>query len=227
MRQLYFVVAFVVFELACAVAHGEALEACRMRPPCLEFADQDTEQTWVPVGPVAGGCDSLVGDSWVRQAGDACDIVVFADGPGGSGRFWQVAFGIVAHQDSMSLGGFCLETTTAGWRTLREFDGLPLPWSGDLDADGWPEFILWDSFPLYPDDQMTSVGYGLFAWVYEVNAQRDFVLSWELTREMAGRLLTAYRTPHFTGSQQDRDMAADYIEAFINGACEVEPGSAH
>ena len=227
MRIRIFVNIVVVSALLWVAATSVAGEACRMQPPCLVFAVQDMGTTWKAFGSIAGTCDTIASGVGARQSGDVFDVVVLADGPGGSGRFWSISVGIVEHEEVRPESGFCLETTTAGWRTLREFGDGPLPWTGDQDADGWPELILWDSFPLYPYDQMTSVGYGLFAWVYEVNEQREFVISWDMTREMARKLSSAYRTAHFAGGQASRNFAADYIDAFINEQCEVDSGSAH
>jgi hypothetical protein len=224
-RKHLAVVGLVQLLLVCA-AVGETQKACQMRPPCLAFSTPEYGLTWCGVGPTGGQCDTIAIEDWVRQSGELFDVLVAADGPGGSGRFWHITVGIAKHNQAVPQRGFCFQTTTAGWRTLREFDPLPLPWVGDRDADGWPELILWDSFPLYGDEQMTSVGYGLMAWVYEVNEQGDFVISWEMSRELAFELSSAYRSSLSRGGQEMRDTAADYIEAFATKSCEVDSAAA-
>lgn len=63
-----------------------------------------------------------------------------------------------------------MTTSTAGWRTLRQYRRISLLWLEDLDQDGEAELIIWDSFPLKENASMAE--YGLVAWVYRL-ASKD------------------------------------------------------
>ncbi len=108
------------------------------------------------------------------------------------------------------------ETNTLGWRTLRRFKRLPLPWMDHLDGDGKPELIVWNSFRI-------GDGAGLMAWVYRIDDD-GIAIDWSLTRGFAGELAAAYREPlkvERPRLRRLRKRAARALEKFANGKCAV------
>ena len=145
-----------------------------------------------------------------------------ADGPWGSGRFWRITVGLAADHSARPDRGFCLTTSTLGWRTLQRFQGKPLPWVEDLEGDGKPEMIFWASFPLR-QEPMSLVDYGLIAWVYRVTFVDAFTIDWRATRNMASRIATAYREP--IGETDSRvllmrNKASDALMKIASGQCD-------
>jgi len=55
-----------------------------------------------------------------------------------------------------------MSASTVDWRTLQRYSEGPLPWLDDVDDNGRPEFILWDSFALH--DEASLAEYALVAW---------------------------------------------------------------
>jgi hypothetical protein len=151
------------------------------------------------------------------QPGDDFDLLVAADGPHGSGRYWTITVALKKSKEEIPSRGICLETSTIGWRTLQYFNKLPLPWVDDQNENGHPEFILWDSFPL--NDEPTMAEFGLIAWVYELSKEGDLRLNMELTRALASEIAAAYRQPLENSTanlQQRRDEMAHILESFIS-----------
>lgn len=205
--------------LTAAAAQQQA--ACALRPigRSLDLPARGIARD----GPSDDGPCAPAG-TWERMAADSLDVRVAADGPAGSGRYWNVTIGVARpHEDSL-LRGICLVTTTLGWRTLQ-IDGevsLPMPWLADRDRDGRPEVLIWDDFPL--SREPTGAEHGLVAWVYEFNGRRRFVLDPPLTRAVARDIAAAYRTP--TGDPfrtRRRAVAAAALERLASGRCTMRP----
>jgi hypothetical protein len=147
-------------------------------------------------------------------------LLVHADGPSGSGRYWNVTVGVTKKAEKKPARGFCFMTSTVGWRTLQEFD-KPLAWIADRDGDQRPELIIWNSFPLRGADS-TAADYGLVAWVYQVDAEGRFTIDWTLSRKMAAELAAVYRRPLNRDDallRQIRRQAAQALESFAAGSC--------
>jgi hypothetical protein len=159
------------------------------------------------------GLDSL---KWVRHSGAGFELFVHADGPGGSGRYWQIAVGHGPQGATAPTKGFCFETSTLGWRTLQKFEDKPIPWAEDVDGDGDPELIVWSSFFAGSDEETSPHPSGLMAWVYRVSPEGFFELELDLTFRFASRIIKAYRTPvgDDEAIQKTRDMIADCIKSF-------------
>jgi hypothetical protein len=100
----------------------------------------------------------------------------------------------------------------------------PLRWLDDLDGDGKPEAIVWDSFPLR--DEAEQYQSGLAAWVYRVDPAGVLTLDWSLSRRMAGEIAGAYRSPPAGGAMPGerawaplRQAALAALDAFAGRRC--------
>ena len=138
-------------------------------------------------------CDSVIDFSWQSLSADSFDVMISANGPSGSGRYWNVIVGIADSGKQTPTRGVCLNTSTIGWRTLQSFNKLPLQWIDDKDKDGLPEIIIWDSFPLHRE--ASNAEYGLIAWIFEYNGNNKFTINKHLTIEIIGEIASAYRKP--------------------------------
>ena len=120
------------------------------------------------------------------------------------------------------MRGFCLVTSTVGWRTLQQLKGSPLPWAADLNGDGRAELIIWDSFSLR--EGASQAEFGLVAWVYQVDPKGVFTIDWGLSRQMARELASAYWQPLKPDAslQALRITAAQALEAFASERCTCE-----
>lgn len=199
-------------------------EKCRMTPAWLTI--QPPESGFASIDPAGDGeCmdrDSLAG-KWERYAGKNYDLMLVLDGPGGSGRYWYNTVGVVDNKETAPARGICFETSTIGWRSLQAFENRGLPWAEDLNDDGNPELIIWDSFFL-SDDEDASVGpyVGLMAWVYRTRDGAKFELDWEMSRKFAARIAVEY---HKSLPDPDkymkviREKAAFALETFAKEGC--------
>ena len=160
----------------------------------------------------------LPSEKWTQRSAGTFDLLVNAEGPEGSGRYWTVSVGVGSKGRKRLLRGASLRTSTVGWRTLLDFKHSPLPWINDLDADGKAELIVWSSFPLR--DEATAAEFGLMAWVYRVTSKDKLEIDWKLSGKMAREIAAAYRTPIQGGSGQLRDQAAAALQTFADGRCQ-------
>ena len=195
---------------------------CLMRPPCETIQIPDQGFTWLDSNLYADPCAVVDDSMWMRQPADSFDLMVATDGPHGSGRYWTVTIGIAETKKKTPHRGICLETTTIGWRTLRNFNNVPLPWVGDRDEDGLAEIIIWDSFPLHEEASMAE--FGLIAWIYEIELAGVFCIDWQLSRELAAEIAAAYHKPVDGINewiQKLRNDAARNLEMFASEKCTV------
>jgi hypothetical protein len=203
--------------LTCLSVMADSQSRDGLIKPCrVTMKVPDDGFVWLEGEGFEGTCDSVPDTAWTRWSSKDFDLCVFADGPGGSGRFWTITVGLSKKHESRPERGFCFETSTVGWRTLR-YEGS-LRWIDDRDGDGKPELIIWDSFPLHEEASMAE--YGLVAWVYQVQGNGRFQLDWKLTRAMAAELASSYRRP-LVGSDMNwqnlRLEAAEALEALASG----------
>lgn len=171
-------------------------------------------------GEGATGKCNVAHKGFAKLSGKTFALLVHADGPSGSGRYWNVTVGVGKRVERKPTRGFCFMTSTVGWRTLQEFH-KPLRWIDDQDGKGRPELIIWNSFPLRGEDS-TSADYGLMAWVFQVDAKGRFTIDWMLSRRLAGELAAAYRRPLNRADgqlHQIRQQAAQALESFASGSC--------
>ena len=142
--------------------------------------------------------------------------------------FWDLTVGIATKGPTAAPRGFCLQTSTAGWRTLQAFARTPLPWAEDLNGDGQPELVLWESFAL--SDEESPAELALVAWVYGTSADDGWEIDWDLTRRLAGELAAAYRAPLDRDDERLRKLrsrAAEALEALSSAKCTVPAAEAH
>jgi hypothetical protein len=219
-RQLIF--PWAVLGVAATAAVGQQQAQCALRPmsPDIDLPTRGVTR----VSPTNDGRCAPAG-TWARMASDSLDVLVAAEGPAGSGRYWNVTIGLARPDEDSLLRGVCMVTTTLGWRTLQ-VDGevsLPMPWLADRDRDGRPEVLVWNDFPLRRE--ASPAEYGLVAWVYEFDGHQRFVFDKQLTRAVAGQIAAAYRTPSDDPFRKERRMAAARaLELLASGRCTI-PGA--
>ena len=198
-------------------SHGQENPTCRVNPPFqkIEFPAQGF--AWMEEDLFPDSCMVADDTMWVIQPADSLTLMVATDGPHGSGRYWTVTIGIAGPGNNLPDRGICLQTSTIGWRTLQRFKKIPLPWLDDLDGNGQPDLIIWDSFPLHEEVSMAE--FGLMAWVYEINPSGILEINWPLSCQFAIEIAEAYRQP-LDGSderfQKRRNEIASHLENFVS-----------
>jgi len=173
---------------------GEDPGQCELVPPRISIPLPDSGLHWVDGYESAGVCEPVEDEAWLRTPHRSQNLLVNAHGPSGSGRYWRITVALTSDNSRRLQRGFCLTTSTLGWRTLQRFQRTPLPWIGDPDGDGRPEFILWDSFPVAPGPGSMSE-YALVAWAYQVSAANTLTIDWGATRRLGLEIAEAYREP--------------------------------
>lgn len=220
----HLLLAFLLVTTSAIGAAGGEAPYCPMRPAHLEFHLPKQGLTHFTREGPSGACEDIPASAWTKVPSKPWDVWVHADGPHGSGRFWTLTLGVGTGQGTKPARGFCLTTSTVGWRTLQRF-GRALMWVDDLDKDGKAELVIWDSFPLSDDPSMAE--YGLVAWVYQL-AESAFTVDWRLSRKMAEEIAAAYREPLERNRplQPLRDAAAHELEMFAREGCRMPSSSA-
>ncbi len=143
--------------------------------------------------------------NWQYAKFDDVILAVYADGPDGSGHFWQIFIGLTRTPQTLPRRGVCLETSTIGWHYRQLPGSKPLFWLKDLDEDKKPELILWDSIPLYQDS--VYVSYTLVAWVFKFDGKSTFIFQKELSEKLNKQLVPARKNaqikaaPYLGGSK--------------------------
>jgi len=206
-----------------AADHARSLAKCRMSPARLVMQLPDRGFTWLPGESHRGVCDVTPPRGWAPRPDSLGNLYVYADGPEGSGRYWTVVVGVSRRSSTGPIRGICLETSTVGWRTLQQFDRLPLPWLDDLDHDGNAELVIWESFPLRAE--ASEAEFGLVPWVYRRTTEDSLTIDWLLSRRMAREVAQAYRAPlapPASGVQPLRTAAAEALEQFADERCQLE-----
>ncbi len=197
---------------------AEQRSTCSMKPMRTSLVFPEQGVAWQAGEDPIVPCGEVPPSAWMRRSSQTVDLLIHADGPDGSGRYWQVTVGIAGKQEQKPTRGFCIMTSTVGWRTLQRFKKLP--WIDDRDSDGRPELVLWDSFPLR--DEASAAEYALVAWVYELDSKETLVIDWDLSRKFALEVARAYRAPMEPASQglrALRNKAARELESFGRGTC--------
>jgi len=195
---------------------------CLMRPVQLEMRLPSRGFTWAQGEDLSGRCDDVPAKKWIRNPSGSVDLFVYANGPSGSGRFWNVTVGVAGRQHSKPIRGVCLMTSTVGWRTLQRYKKAPLPWLDDLDNEGRAKLIIWSSFPLREDASMAE--HGLIAWVYRLTSEDSLTIDWGLSRRMAREIAEAYRSPLDSTDPYPgplRTKAAEALEGFADERCSM------
>jgi len=197
-------------------------QPCLMIPDRLEMRLPSRGLTWLQGEDLKGTCDDVPAKKWIRNHSGSVDLFVYADGPSGSGRFWNITVGVAGGQHLKPTLGVCIVTSTVGWRTLQQYKRAPLSWLDDLDNDGRTELIIWSSFPLWKDSSLAE--YGLIAWVYRLTSEDSLAIDWGLSRRMAREVAEAYRSPldstdTYLGPL--RAEAAEALERFADERCNM------
>ncbi|OPY84669.1 MAG: hypothetical protein A4E72_02128 [Syntrophus sp. PtaU1.Bin208] len=220
---LLYLLSFMVSLWATPVEAGDLPSLCLMQPAYLEMRLPDHGLTWLPDEDFRGRCGDVPPKQWIRKSLGSVDLLVYADGPRGSGRTWDVAVGVAEKGGAKPLRGVCLQTSTVGWRTLQRYKKGPLPWVDDLDGDGKAELIIWDSFPLHENASLAE--YGLVAWVYRLASRDSFVIDWVLSRRLAQSVAEEYRAPlDAEGTpypEKLRTGAGEALEKFAGKRCRI------
>jgi hypothetical protein len=183
---------------------------------------------WLENEDFEGNCDAVPDTAWMAYRGRYITLYVHADGPEGSGRYWNITVGLSSADQTRPERGFCFITSTAGWRTLMEYDKTPLTWVEDENGDGEPELVIWDSFQI--SDAAATDHYGLVAWIYRVDRQGNCIIDWDLSRRKAFDIAVAYRRPVENLGPSLRELrltAAHALEDFASGKCFPNGGPNH
>lgn len=230
--RLRFVISLLILPAGLWVSLGLAgdvdLPPCLMKPVRIEMCLPSRGLTWLPGEDIDGACDKVPAMKWRWSPAGAGNLFVYADGPSGSGRFWNVTVGMGAREQSKPTRGVCFTTSTVGWRTLQQYKKTALPWLEDLDHDGKAEVIIWSSFPLREDATMAE--YGLTAWVYRFTPEKSLAIDWNLSRQMAREIAEAYRAPLDSKDRvlgPLRAQAAEALERFADQQCTIPLNDSH
>ncbi len=203
-----------------SLASGQERMRCAMEPARLRIEMPLRGFDRLPDEEGAGSCEEAAAKKWRRKPSGRVDLLVHAEGPSGSGRYWDLAVAIAKKTEKEPRRGVCLRTSTVGWRTLGAFRNSPLPWLDDIDADGRAELIIWESFPL--TSEPSAAEFGLVAWAYRPDTENSLSIDWTASRRLAGEVALAYRKP-LPGSYSDdlRAKAAAALELFAGGRCTI------
>ena len=190
LKSLSLCLALVVVSLS--LVGGASLPACLMKPDFLTLSLP--RDGFFPLGTGSKGtfdkpCEVSKVTEWMRMPAGSRDLLVSADGPSGTGYFWEIEVGVALRTEPKPCRTLSLSTSTRGWRFVRpqNYHLLHIRWLDDLDADGIAELIIWDSFP-------NDGGYsGVTAWVYRLDSKEEsLVIDWGLSRRMAREIVQAY-----------------------------------
>lgn len=124
----------------------------------------------------------------------------------GSGHGHSIAIGISGLNDSIPRRGVYFNTSTTGWRTLRQFNDGGLPWLLDVDGNGESEVIIWESFS--DTKYYTNGTNGLVPYVYRY-AKGSLRLDKQLTSVMIGEVLKNYQ---ITMNEQQKQMGKNWTD---------------
>ena len=135
------------------------------------------------------------GDVLVVEKGASASgpFAVSASGPSGSGRYSVLG---VSFQSKGQLHGFCLLTSTVGWRRVggnRYLAKALLPlikYTQDVDGDGDTEFVVRSSTPVFEDAGLSEQVMSVTAYKRRGGAfERDD----ESTSKLREQIAHAYR----------------------------------
>jgi hypothetical protein len=199
-------------------------EKCLMEPEFVAMETPVTGFRWISGDDINDKCDSIPASGWESLPCGDFDLMVHTSGPFGSLREWNIFVGVGPKNIHKPTRGFCLSTSTVGWRTLQTYPILPLPWIGDRDHDGNAELIIWSSFPLREEASLAE--FGVIAWVYKIDKNKNFIIDLKSSRILAGEIATAYRKslgkPNSGYLQDERNNAACFLERFANAQCTLK-----
>ncbi|MDH3641620.1 MAG: hypothetical protein OES38_05960, partial [Gammaproteobacteria bacterium] len=65
-----------------------------MQPPWISITIPSTGLHWVDGHDFSGACEPVDDDAWSRTPLGSEGLLVHADGPAGSGRFWHITVGL-------------------------------------------------------------------------------------------------------------------------------------
>ena len=94
------------------LAISETPEDCVISPPFLSIQVPNSGFEWRVEEPFEGECPTVAKELWRKQEGRSMDLLVAADGPSGSGRFWTVTIGLGKPEEFPPRKGFCIQTST-------------------------------------------------------------------------------------------------------------------
>jgi hypothetical protein len=202
---------------------GGQLQQGPLKPVWLVIQIPQQGFMWLAGEEFTGNCDTVAEDDWKKYPADDFDMLICADGPAGSGRYWTISLAIKSKTDSIPGRGCCFTTSTVGWRTLPQPADFSLSWAEDRDSDGKPELIIWDSFPL--SEEATMAEYGLIGWIYQIDQSGLCTIDWNLSRKSAVQIAALYNRPA-AGEDQLRSnlqhLAAEALLSFAYGRYTAE-----
>ncbi len=124
----------------------------------------------------------------------------------GTGHGHSIAIGIGGLNDSIPRRGIYFNTSTTGWRTLRQFNDGGLPWLLDVDGNGESEVVIWQSFSDTKYYTNGTNGLAPFVYRYEKGALK---LDKKLTSIVIGETLKNYQ---ITMKEQEQQMGRNWTD---------------
>ncbi len=198
------------------------LATCVECGDCLEVMSTlmvaTTPPTWLPGFETQGPCDMdadglIAPDEYTEtehESGKASEgtFDLSYKGPAGSGRYWDVG---LSFDDGDGRQGFCLLTSTVGWRHLgtnRELASTvsKAMWIQDVDADGDDELIIPESVQAGSHGSNSKDAIVLTAYD---RVKQGFVLDVESTLALRASIGDAYQK-----AQKTDGISADDLEHF-------------
>src|SRR4030042_6476294 len=115
-RFILIMIVMMVFAARPLLAGDSSPSRCLMQPHYLEMRLPSHGFTWLQGEDSSGRCDNVPQGKWIKKSAGALDLFVYARGPSGSGRYWEVTIGVGEKGQSKPQRGICLTTSTIGWR---------------------------------------------------------------------------------------------------------------
>lgn len=129
------------------------------------------------------GCHNDINE-WDSIKLEGSELIVKYHFHSGAGRYWTIG---ISNSDS---SGLYVNTTTIGYRNLKQYIDGALPWKYDFNKDGIDEFILWDSFLAF--ESQTNGDFGLIAWVYEINKNNLLIFNKKYTCKIWDKIIQSH-----------------------------------
>jgi hypothetical protein len=214
---IYCLIILLVFR---SIGMDDKQQEYPLKPARLTMQMPPKGFVWLDDEEFTGRCDKVPASNWEKFSAADFDLLVYTDGPSGSGHYWTVTVAMKSKTETRPRRGFCLSTSTVGWITLPQPTNFSLSWIEDRDGDGKPELIIWDSFPLR--EEATNAEYGLIGWVYQVDKNGLCTIDWNLTRKLAGDIAEAYQQSSGDTDPVLRNLslaAADVLHSFATHQC--------
>jgi hypothetical protein len=179
------------------VADTARTGACAIDDAARALLESSLPPRWLAGEQRRGPCD-LGGEraedvTLATERAAADPFTIRAEGPSGSGRYWEVA---VSWSSQAGTRGFCFLTSSSGWRQIGADQRLAesirplIEWLQDVDGDGRQELVVRSTLELSDEASLDEVAITLAA--YDRAGDR-FELDAGSTRALRIELAQAYQ----------------------------------